>query len=330
MFGIVPRPLWERRIAPDERNRIPLAMRCLLLRGHGRVILVDTGLGHKSDAKFRDIYGVDHEHSTLEGSLAALGVTPDDVTDVAPDAPALRPRRRRDPAHGRAGALALTFPQAHAPRPARALGVGAREPARGRLVPGRKPRPAGGLRSAGATRRRRRPVPRRRRSHVVDGHTRGQQLVRVHGRRALDPPRRRPGPDGGPRAAALGHGLRRRAAGDGRRERASARAGRQAKGGRWCSSTTPRSPRPEWSRPSADSPPVTRAPDSPTFRRPPGCRYSVRPPHDPRGVTLTPPCFRRRRLFAPPSSACVSPRQPPWLGPRCTSPPPTALLSAGS
>ena len=82
MFGIVPRPLWARKASPDDRNRIPLAMRCLLLRGHGRVILVDTGLGHKADAKFQEIYAVDHEHSTLQTSLAALGVAPADVTDV--------------------------------------------------------------------------------------------------------------------------------------------------------------------------------------------------------------------------------------------------------
>lgn len=82
MFGIVPRPLWERRIPPDDRNRIPLAMRCLLLRGRGRTILVDTGVGHKSDPKFEDIYAVDHEHSTLLGSLGAIGVAPEDVTDV--------------------------------------------------------------------------------------------------------------------------------------------------------------------------------------------------------------------------------------------------------
>ena len=82
MFGVVPRPLWERRIAPDDRNRIPLAMRCLLLRGHGRTVLVDTGVGDKGDDKFNDIYGVDHGDSTLLGSLAALGVAPGDVTDV--------------------------------------------------------------------------------------------------------------------------------------------------------------------------------------------------------------------------------------------------------
>ncbi len=81
MFGIIPKPLWERRIAPDASNRIPLAMRCLLLRGHDRVILVDTGLGHKTDARFDEIYAVDRS-TTLEGSLDALGVAPEDVTDV--------------------------------------------------------------------------------------------------------------------------------------------------------------------------------------------------------------------------------------------------------
>lgn len=111
MFGIVPRPLWERHIEPDSRNRIPLAMRCLLLRGHGRTILVDTGMGHKADAKFETIYGVDHSHSTLEGSLAALGVVPADVTDVVLthlhfDHGGGATRRADD------GTLQLTFPHA--------------------------------------------------------------------------------------------------------------------------------------------------------------------------------------------------------------------------
>ena len=111
MFGIVPKPLWERRIPPDDRNRIPLAMRCLLLRGHGRMVLVDTGVGDKGDAKFEDIYGVDHAHSTLLGSLEALGVTPEDVTDV------VLTHLHFDHCGGatrrtEAGDLALTFPNA--------------------------------------------------------------------------------------------------------------------------------------------------------------------------------------------------------------------------
>src|SRR5437773_1171426 len=81
MFGSVPKPLWSRTNPPDERNRIRLAMRCMLLRGHGRVVLVDVGLGDKSSDKFRDIYRVEPEPS-LAHSLAGLGLTPADVTDV--------------------------------------------------------------------------------------------------------------------------------------------------------------------------------------------------------------------------------------------------------
>lgn len=82
MFGIIPKPLWERRIAPDGRNRIPLAMRCLLLEGDGRLVLIDNGLGDKYDAKFSDIYAVDVESSELHRSLQAAGFGADEVTDV--------------------------------------------------------------------------------------------------------------------------------------------------------------------------------------------------------------------------------------------------------
>lgn len=82
MFGIVPRTLWERRIAPDDRNRIPLHMRCLLAVGDDRVVLVDDGLGHKYDARFADLFAVDHSRHTLARSLAQAGVGAEDVTDV--------------------------------------------------------------------------------------------------------------------------------------------------------------------------------------------------------------------------------------------------------
>ncbi len=82
MFGVVPKPLWARRIAADDRNRIELAMRCLLVDTGDRLVLVDAGLGHKYDAKFADLYAVDHETATLARSLAALGVHASDITDV--------------------------------------------------------------------------------------------------------------------------------------------------------------------------------------------------------------------------------------------------------
>jgi len=81
MFGVVPRTLWERRIAPDERNRIPLALRCLLIEGPDALVLVDTGVGNKEDDKFRDIYGVENrgDPTRLEDAVRAAGFQPDDI-----------------------------------------------------------------------------------------------------------------------------------------------------------------------------------------------------------------------------------------------------------
>lgn len=83
MFGIVPKPLWSKRIEPDDQNRIPLNMRCLLLAGTDRVILIDTGVGDTFEGtKYQDIYAVDHGAYTLDGSLDDHGFARDDVTDV--------------------------------------------------------------------------------------------------------------------------------------------------------------------------------------------------------------------------------------------------------
>jgi glyoxylase-like metal-dependent hydrolase (beta-lactamase superfamily II) len=82
MFGSVPKTLWSRSHPADERNRIALAMRCLLLEGHGRRVLVDVGAGDKLEPKWADIYGISSEVHSLERSLAALGLGVEDVTDV--------------------------------------------------------------------------------------------------------------------------------------------------------------------------------------------------------------------------------------------------------
>lgn len=86
MFGVVPKPLWERRIPADPRNRIPLGMRCLLVEHADGLVLIDTGVGNKEDAKFIDIYGIEAEASgypsMLHAALAAAGFGPDDVRTV--------------------------------------------------------------------------------------------------------------------------------------------------------------------------------------------------------------------------------------------------------
>ncbi|MDT8368945.1 MAG: MBL fold metallo-hydrolase [Longimicrobiales bacterium] len=81
MFGVVPRPLWERRIAPDGRNRIPLAMRCLLIEAPNALVLVDTGAGNKENEKFVSIYGIENAGSPtrLEDGIRAAGHAPDAV-----------------------------------------------------------------------------------------------------------------------------------------------------------------------------------------------------------------------------------------------------------
>ena len=74
MFGVVPKPLWEKSARPDERNRISLGLNCVLARraGHDDVV-VDTGIGDKWDARGRDIYGIENEPGVV-GALAAIGV----------------------------------------------------------------------------------------------------------------------------------------------------------------------------------------------------------------------------------------------------------------
>ena len=84
MFGVVPKPLWERRIPADERNRIQLGMRCLLIEHDLGLVLIDTGAGNKESAKFYEIYGVENAGSptALEDGIRAAGFAPDDVKFV--------------------------------------------------------------------------------------------------------------------------------------------------------------------------------------------------------------------------------------------------------
>jgi glyoxylase-like metal-dependent hydrolase (beta-lactamase superfamily II) len=80
MFGVIPKVLWEKQMAPDERNRIGMAMNVLLVKASGKNILVDTGAGDKEDAKFRDIYGLGP--STLNEELMKHGLVPDEIDVV--------------------------------------------------------------------------------------------------------------------------------------------------------------------------------------------------------------------------------------------------------
>jgi glyoxylase-like metal-dependent hydrolase (beta-lactamase superfamily II) len=78
MFGIVPKPVWEKAAPPDARNRIRLSLTTLLIRTGRENVLVDTGLGDKHDARFLDLYGVERPVPLVKG-LERLGLRPEDI-----------------------------------------------------------------------------------------------------------------------------------------------------------------------------------------------------------------------------------------------------------
>lgn len=82
MFGVVPRTLWEKRKPPDQRHRIAMATNCLLLRRGDDLVLVDSGIGDKNDARFRDLFGMEEGAVRLPESIRGAGYAPEDVTHV--------------------------------------------------------------------------------------------------------------------------------------------------------------------------------------------------------------------------------------------------------
>jgi glyoxylase-like metal-dependent hydrolase (beta-lactamase superfamily II) len=81
MFGVVPKSIWNKINPADESNMCNWALRSLLIEDEGRLILVDTGMGDKQDAKFFGHYYL-HGDDTLDKSLAKHGFSKDDITDV--------------------------------------------------------------------------------------------------------------------------------------------------------------------------------------------------------------------------------------------------------
>lgn len=109
MFGVVPKPLWEKRAPADDRNRILLATRPLLVRG-SKTMIIDAGIGGKMDEKSVEIYAIDRTRD-LEHTLAEAGAAADDIEIV------LASHLHFDHAGGftrrdAAGALRPTFPRA--------------------------------------------------------------------------------------------------------------------------------------------------------------------------------------------------------------------------
>ena len=82
MFGIIPKPLWEKEVTPDDLNRISMVTRSLLLVSDERKILVDTGNGTKWEQKYKNIYNINTDRYSIEKSLGKYHVFAEDITDV--------------------------------------------------------------------------------------------------------------------------------------------------------------------------------------------------------------------------------------------------------
>jgi methylmalonyl-CoA epimerase len=83
MFGVVPRPLWEKKAPPDDRGRIVLAMRALIVEADWGKMLIDCGAGDVLASKWVDIFGIERTR-TLERTLWEAGVAPEDLDVVLP------------------------------------------------------------------------------------------------------------------------------------------------------------------------------------------------------------------------------------------------------
>ncbi|MEE9199019.1 MAG: MBL fold metallo-hydrolase [Dehalococcoidia bacterium] len=77
LFGVVPKPLWQRKVRADRRNRVQLGLNCLLIQSNNHNILVDTGVGRKEPDKVKDLYGL--STGRLLKGLKDHGLGPRDV-----------------------------------------------------------------------------------------------------------------------------------------------------------------------------------------------------------------------------------------------------------
>jgi glyoxylase-like metal-dependent hydrolase (beta-lactamase superfamily II) len=81
MFGIIPKPVWEKELAPDARNRVPIVSRSLLVETGNKRVLVDAGPGSRWSEKERALYDLDPTVE-IRSALKRVGTDPEAITDV--------------------------------------------------------------------------------------------------------------------------------------------------------------------------------------------------------------------------------------------------------
>jgi glyoxylase-like metal-dependent hydrolase (beta-lactamase superfamily II) len=109
-FGLVPRSLYQRTFPPDSDNTIPMSLTCLVVRSHGRTILVDTGLGDKLPEEARRRWRLERPQGGLVAQLQRLGIAPEDI-DLVVDTH-LHADHCGGNTGGTAGSVEAVFPRA--------------------------------------------------------------------------------------------------------------------------------------------------------------------------------------------------------------------------
>src|SRR5690606_19719031 len=82
MFGIIPKPLWEKKIQADSANRILMSLRVMFYQTSKRLILIDTGIGDYHPEKFQAQFDIHSTEHPLEQCLKEIGKKATDVTDI--------------------------------------------------------------------------------------------------------------------------------------------------------------------------------------------------------------------------------------------------------
>ena len=79
MFGVIPKPLWEKRTRADAKNRILLGTNTVVVRDGRHTVVIETGIGNKLAPKQQEIY---ENKALLPSAFAAAGIRLEDVDVV--------------------------------------------------------------------------------------------------------------------------------------------------------------------------------------------------------------------------------------------------------
>ncbi|HZZ15412.1 MAG TPA: MBL fold metallo-hydrolase [Candidatus Sulfotelmatobacter sp.] len=107
-FGVIPKVMWSRKVAVDERNYVQSGLNSLLIRTGNKHVLVETGMGNKLSERMVKFYG---QPAQLLANLAAGGVAAEDI-DIVINTHLHFDHCGWNTVRGKEGKIVPTFPRA--------------------------------------------------------------------------------------------------------------------------------------------------------------------------------------------------------------------------